>query len=448
MSSALGDETAALLQQLIRQACVNDGTPASGQEMRNVAVLQEYFAGTGIAYEIVEPAPGRGNLVARILGTDPEAPTVALVGHLDVVPATEPELWTHDPFGGELIDGVVWGRGAVDMLGLTAAFAVVTKHIAASGEPTAGDLVFAAVADEEAGGKYGAGWLAANRPELISTDYALTENGGIVLGTGDAPGVTLTVGEKGGAPRVLTVRGKPGHGSVPWRSKNAAALAGEIVSRIAKSPGEPVVLEHWREFVGASGFDEALTAKLLDPTSLNGALDELGPLAGYAHAITHMTVSPNVLTAGDKANVIPGTATVVLDIRLLPGQDAGDVDGYLAETIGDLLDGGEMEVEVAAPFTAAASASPARSAFSDQIERAVGEHYPGAHLVPMVMPGGTDGRHLRALGATTYGFGLFTRAWDMATFRSVFHGRDERVDVASLGLTAETLYSVLRGFLR
>ncbi|HEV7951588.1 MAG TPA: M20/M25/M40 family metallo-hydrolase, partial [Glaciihabitans sp.] len=181
MSSALGDETAALLQQLIRQACVNDGTPTSGQEMRNVAVLEEFFAGTALDYEVVEPAPGRGNLIARIRGTNPDAPSVALVGHLDVVPATEPELWQHNPFGGELIDGVIWGRGAIDMLGLTAAFAVVTKHIADSGISLAGDLIFAAVADEEAGGVYGAGWLAAHRPELITADYSLTENGGIVL---------------------------------------------------------------------------------------------------------------------------------------------------------------------------------------------------------------------------------------------------------------------------
>ncbi|HEV7951131.1 MAG TPA: M20/M25/M40 family metallo-hydrolase, partial [Glaciihabitans sp.] len=343
-----------------------------------------------------------------------------------------------------LIDGVIWGRGAIDMLGLTAAFAVVTKHIADSGISLAGDLIFAAVADEEAGGVYGAGWLAAHRPELITADYSLTENGGIVLSDAEKPGITITVGEKGGAPRTLTVLGKPGHGSVPWRSANAAALAAEIVSRIAQSPGEPLLLEHWIEFVKASQFDAALTERLLDPATVNEAINELGPMAGYAHAITHMTVSPNTLHAGDKRNVIPGLATIGLDVRLLPGQGAADVDRYLSETLGELM----SAVTVTDDFTGSASASPPRTPFYLAIENAVGEHYPGAHLVPMVMPGGTDGRHLRLLGSTTYGFGLFSTGWDMATFRSVFHGRDERVDVESLRLTTETLHTSLTNFLR
>jgi acetylornithine deacetylase/succinyl-diaminopimelate desuccinylase-like protein len=443
MSSTLGDETAALLQQLIRQACVNDGSPGSGQEMRNVAVLQEYFAGTGISYEIIETAPGRGNLIARIKGTDPDAPSVALVGHLDVVPATEPELWQHDPFGGELIDGVIWGRGAIDMLGLTASFAAVTKKIAQSGIALKGDLIFAATADEEAGGRYGAGWLAEHRPELITADYSLTENGGIVLSDADSPGVTITVGEKGGAPRTLNVTGTPGHGSVPWRSKSAAVLAAEIVSRISKNPGDPLLLEHWIEFVKASGFAPDLTRRLLDPATVNEAIDELGPMAPYAHAITHMTVAPNTLHSGDKRNVIPGSATIGLDVRLLPGQDASDIERYLQSTLGELLD----NVEVIEDYNGGASASPSGTPFYLEIERAVQAHYPGAHLVPMVMPGGTDGRHLRLLGSATYGFGLFSRGWDMATFRSLFHGRDERVDVESLHLTAETLHDSLTGFL-
>ena len=436
------EETIPLLQELIRQRCVNTGDPASGNEMRSVEVLKRFFADTGLEYEVVEPAPGRGSIVLRVPGTDPSAPSVTLLGHLDVVPVPDEAEWQHDPFGGELIDGVVWGRGTIDMLGLTSVFATVARRIALSGNPLKGDIVFAGVADEEAGGRFGTGWIALNRPELVATDYALTENGGIVLGD-DAAGVTLTVAEKGGAPRQLTVRGRSGHGSVPWRSANAAARAAEIVTRIAASPGEAKILPHWRAFVEKSGFPAELAERLTNPETVADALDELGPLAGYGHAMTHMTVSPNVLHAGVKSNVIPSEASIGLDIRLLPGQGAEDVERYLDEVLGELSE----HVEIGDTTTRGASTSEAATPFSEAIERAVREHYPNADIVPVVMPGGTDGRYLREKGTVTYGFGLFSKEWDMATFRSVFHGKDERIDVESLRLTAETLETALRDLL-
>lgn len=421
---------------------MNTGAPDSGGEMRSVAVLEQYFANTGLEYEVIEPGPGRGSLVMRLKGTDPSAPSVALVGHLDVVPVPDADAWQHDPFGGELIDGVVWGRGAIDMLGLTSVFAAVTKQIATSGERLKGDLVLACVADEEAGGRFGTGWIVKNRPDLLGTTYALTENGGIVLGD-DAAGVTLTVAEKGGAPRKLTVQGLTGHGSVPWKSQNAAVRAAQIVKRIGESAGDPLILPHWRAFVEKSGFEPELAARLTDTSTIADALDELGPLAGYAHAMTHMTVSPNGLHAGVKSNVIPNEASIELDVRLLPGQGETDVQRYLDAMIGDLAE----YVEINDTRTAPASVSEADTPFRDAIERAVKVHYPNADIVPVVMPGGTDGRHLRDHGTVTYGFGLFSREWDMATFRSVFHGRDERIDVESLRLSAETLETALRDLL-
>lgn len=443
IAQAMGEQTTALLRSLIRQACVNDGTPESGQEMRGVAVLEEFLAGSPVVYEVIEPAPGRGSLVARVLGTDPSAPSMALVGHLDVVPVPDAPLWQHDPFGAEVVDGVVWGRGAIDMLGLTAAFAVVARSVAERESPLAGDLVLAAVADEETGGRFGTGWIAQHRPELIRADYALTENGGVVFDTSDRPGITVTVGEKGGALRTLNVRGRPGHGSVPWRSKNAAAIAAEAVHRIATGPGEPLLLEHWRAFVAASGLGDDLRARLLDAATVGGAIDELGPLAAYAHALSHMTVAPTVVRAGAKRNMIPGEATVGLDIRLLPGQGSAEVDRYLAATLGELL----ADIDIVEEFTSTASVSAVDTALYRVIERSVRRHYPGARLVPLIMPGGTDGRHLRQLGAVTYGFGLLSRAWDAATFRAAFHGRDERIDVESLHLTTAALHDTVLGVL-
>jgi len=201
----LRDQTVDLLQHLIRNACVNEGAEESGQEVRNADLLQSLIEGAGVDVERYEAAPGRVSLVARIEGTDPTAPSLCLNGHTDVVPVN-PDTWTHDPFGGELIDGEVWGRGAIDMLGLTASMAVTFRHLATTGFRPSGDLIFFAVADEESGSAYGAQWMADNHPDAIRSDFVLTENGGLHGGTEARPTVTVNVGEKGVAWRRLRTK--------------------------------------------------------------------------------------------------------------------------------------------------------------------------------------------------------------------------------------------------
>ncbi|MHC6220720.1 M20/M25/M40 family metallo-hydrolase [Arthrobacter sp. MMS24-S77] len=198
-AETLHSQATELLQELIRCACVNDGTPDSGQEIRAVRVLQDFLAGVPAEYEIVEPHPGRASLVARIKGWDAAAESLALVGHLDVVPVNDAE-WTVDPFGAEILDGRVWGRGAVDMLFLTASYAVVFRALLASGVRPAGDIVFAAVADEESGSRFGAGWLTEHRWDLIGADNVLSEWGGAGLGSlpGGGEALSVGVGEKEG----------------------------------------------------------------------------------------------------------------------------------------------------------------------------------------------------------------------------------------------------------
>src|SRR5580704_17026581 len=174
MGTDLGGEVAELLQQLIRNSCVNDGTETSGHEDRSAETIESMLGDKGLDVESYEPIPGRRSLVARIEGRDPQAPSLALVGHTDVVPA-DPTDWRHDPFGGELIAGEVWGRGAVDMLNLTSSMAVAMKHLADDEFRPAGDLVFVAVADEEALGSHGAGWLTENAADFVVNDYSTTE---------------------------------------------------------------------------------------------------------------------------------------------------------------------------------------------------------------------------------------------------------------------------------
>ncbi|MCP4083438.1 MAG: M20/M25/M40 family metallo-hydrolase, partial [Actinomycetia bacterium] len=208
----MSSEIVELLQTLIRNACVNTGAADSGQEHRSVATLQAFF---GVDGTVFEPAPGRQSLVYRVPGTDPGAPSLALVPHLDVVPA-DPSGWTHDPFGGEVIDGYVYGRGAVDMLNLVSAFAYVVRPYVRGERKPRGDLVFAAVADEEAGGGKGAHPLVRDHWDLVGADYLLTEIAYPTAGAGQS--IPVTVGEKGSFYSHLHTTGVPGHASTPYGS--------------------------------------------------------------------------------------------------------------------------------------------------------------------------------------------------------------------------------------
>ena len=433
------DRAVELLRELIRNACVNDGTPDSGQEIRSVRTLQAFFEGSGLETTVVEPHPGRASLVIRIAGRDRDAPSLALVGHLDVVPVDRGS-WTRDPFGAELVDGEIWGRGALDMLFLTASYAVVIRDIATSGFRPRGDIVFAAVADEESGSHFGVGWLTENRLDLIDADYVLSESGGVPMGAG--PLVTTTVGEKGIAGRRLVVKGVPGHGATPFGARNAAVLAAHVVQRLADFRVPVDITADWRTFVAALELDPALAIRVVDPDQIDDALGELGALAGFAHASTHTTISPNILRAGEKDNVVPGLATIDLDIRVLPGVDAAAVDGYLRDAIGDLSDVVTIEGEA----FGAPSLSPIDTPLVDSLRAAVQAVHPTGDLVPMTAVGGSDSRFYRRRGVPAYGFAPLSRAWTYGTFRTLFHGNDERIDVESVELTVAALDWVVRDF--
>src|SRR3954452_2123709 len=296
--TAIAAEVTELLQQLIRNACVNDGTDASGQEVRSTDLLRSYLEGAGLDLEVYEPVPGRSSLVTRIEGTDPSAPTLCLMGHTDVVPVT-PEGWRNDPFGGELINGEVWGRGAIDMLNLTASMAVATKELARTGFRPKGTRIYFAVADEEAGGAHGAGWVTDHQYDAIKADYVLTESGGVQMVDVDGtPRVTVTTGEKGIAWRRLRVHGTPGHGSMPFGTDNALVKASEVVRRLVAYRPQAAVTDTWRAYVAALDLPPDVAAGLVDPARVWDTCAELAVtdqrLAKFAHACTHMTFSPNV----------------------------------------------------------------------------------------------------------------------------------------------------------
>ena len=445
MNDALTGQTVELLQQLIRNQCVNDGSVGSGHEVRTSDVLRTYLQGSGLDLEVYEPdgAPGRTSLVARIEGSDPAAPTLCLMGHTDVVPVT-PQTWTRDPFGGELVDGEVWGRGAIDMLNLTASQAVALKALARRGWKPRGTLVYLACADEEAGGALGAGHVCKRHWDSLRADYLLTENGGTVTAHGGELNVTVHVGEKGVAWRRLRVKGTPGHGSMPYGSDNALVKAAHVVTRLADYRPAPYVDELWRTFVGSLDLHPDVKAALVDPAHVEDAIAALPKsLAKMAWSSTHTTFSPNMCRAGVKTNVIPDVVDIEVDIRTIPGDNEDEVRRHLDKALGDLAE----EVEVEKLFSKQASVSPIGTPLWDVLGRVVGAHYPGARLLPRLIVGFTDAPYFRERGAVAYGFGLFSRALTAEMMAGRFHGNDERIDVESLALTTQAWLDVCEAFL-
>ncbi len=437
------DEVTDLLQHLIRNACVNDGDIASGNEDRSTDVLGQYLDGVGLDVERYEPAPGRASLVARLEGTDPAAPTLLLMGHTDVVPVTE-DRWRHDPFGGELIDGVVWGRGAVDMLNLTASMAVATRHLADGGFRPKGTLIYLAVADEEALGTWGAMHLAEHERDAVVADYVITESGGIPLPSPTGIKLPVIVGEKGVHWCRMHVTGSPGHGSQPYRTDNALVTAAAIVTRLAEHRPETQIHDVWRRFLEGMDYPPELIEPLLDPATLPGVLDGLPlAMARQFHACTHTTIAPTVVHGGVKTNVIPDAVALDVDIRTLPGQTGEEIRAMLDDVLGDLADHVTLEIIEDDP----SSASPIDTPLWDSLTRTSQRFYQGATTVPYLSVGGTDARFFRRLGITSYGYGLFSEQMSMEDYGGMFHGDDERIDQESLRLSTELWDAVARDLL-
>ena len=445
----LTDATVELLQVLIRNRCVNDGTEASGGEVRNADVLQQVIEGPGVSVERFEAAPGRVSIVGRIEGSDPQAPSLCLMGHTDVVPVNE-SGWREDPFGGEIIEGPdgpeVWGRGAVDMLNLTASMAVAFRHLAESGFRPRGDLIYFGVADEEAGSAYGARWMAEHHPDAMRADYVLTENGGLHSGPDDRPAIGINVAEKGVAWRRLRVRGTPGHGSAPFRRNNALVKAAAVIQRLHEYRPVPRFHELWSARVESLGLPDEMKNALLDPVRIDGWLDEFpdAKLASHFHACTHATFSPNLVDGSEsgggrmKVNTIPDVVVIDVDVRTMPGEGPAEVTAHLRDALGDLF----HQVEVEPLMNDAASISRADTPLWDSLQRAVNVPFPSARLNPQFIVGFTDARIYREMGAVAYGAGLFSPSLDAGEFGSRFHGNDERIDIESLALTTRLWHHV------
>jgi acetylornithine deacetylase/succinyl-diaminopimelate desuccinylase-like protein len=428
--ATLMEETTDLLQHLIRNQCVNDGTPASGHEMRSVNTLEAYLRVPGLEIERYEPAPGRGSLVVRIEGTDKSAPSLHLMGHTDVVPVT-PSGWRNDPFGGELIDGEVWGRGAIDMLDVTASMAVALRKLLTGGFKPKGTLVYSAVADEEALGTYGAQWLTEHKWDEVKTDYLVTEFGGVRLPIGSGAKLLMMTAEKGSQWTRLRVKGTPGHGSMPYKSDNALVKASELITRIARYKAPLHLQDLWKGFVEGIDLPAVQRIALTTPATFDAALDRLPPgVDKMMYAATRTTLSPNIAHSGMKVNIIPDSAEVQVDIRTLPGDDGENVRAMLREAAGDLWKDVEIVEEGSNPATSSPIDTPLWKALTKVSQRLV----PDATTVPFLIVGATDARFFRRKGVVAYGYGLLSDRIPFGEFSTLFHGNNERIDQESLGL--------------
>jgi acetylornithine deacetylase/succinyl-diaminopimelate desuccinylase-like protein len=440
-TDALTGTTTELLQALIRNACVNDGTPESGEEVRNADLLQQYLEGAGLDVQRFDSRPGRTSIVARIEGSDPDAPALCLMGHTDVVPVNV-DGWSNDPFGGELIDGEVWGRGAIDMLNITSSMAVAFRQLASEGFRPKGTLIYFGVADEEAGGTWGAEYMVDHHWDAVGAPYVLTESGGWSnVSAAGTRHVTFNVAEKGIAWRRLRVSGTPGHGSMPYGADNALITAAEVVRRLVAYRPSPNLDDLWQARLGALDLPDDLRAALSDPDRVYETIAGLPtPVARIAHACSHTTISPNVIHGGQKTNTIPDVIDIDVDMRTVPGDTAEVVDGYLAEALGELADRVEVSIIQANEPTRSPTDNPLWEALRTRTQVA----YPGAELVPGIITGGTDARFYRAKGSVAYGAALFSPTVTFEQFGNRFHGNDERIDVESLGMSTDFWYHIAK----
>jgi acetylornithine deacetylase/succinyl-diaminopimelate desuccinylase-like protein len=398
---AARDEIVALAQALVRFESVNTGVMPTGNETPAAEFLRDLYTKEGIASEVVESAPSRGNVVARIPGMG-SAPRLLLMGHLDVVPVEDASQWTHPPFGGEVHDGRIHGRGAADMKSMVAAEVMAAILLKRLGTHFAGDLVIASAADEESGGAYGFDWLAKNRPDLLASDVAVNEGGGHPLKRDGAITYAINTGEKGRLEIRITIKGRGYHASAPWMADNAIYKAIPVLDRIAAyKPEVSVDADLFKHLETALGITTVPTNE-----SIDGLIEELFAVnpsaASWLRAASRMTIVASMIKAGVKSNSVAETALITCDVRTLPWQD----EAYVARQLDQILAGLD-NVSYEIITTAIPSASPYDNAFVEAMHRATGDALgvEGLKFFPGLTTGFTDSRLVRPLGIAAYGFG-------------------------------------------
>lgn len=418
-----------------------DTSNPPGNELLPARYLHDMLKDEGLDPQLIESAPGRGNVVARLRGDGSEKPLL-LLSHLDVVPA-EADSWDVPPFAAQQKDGYLYGRGTLDMKQMTAMSLMAICRLKRLGVELKRDVIFAAVADEEEGGRFGAGYLVENHPDLIRAEYALCELGGFKLDVRGRSFFPVQVAERGCAWCRVSFEGNPGHGSIPNPNSSIAKLVRGLL-RLQKKGLPHHVTDTVRDFINqiATGQKAPVRAAMkavLNPVTSRLALGQLDKeLARVFYAQLHSTATPTVLRAGDKQNVIPARAEVMLDGRVLPGQSREDFQRELQKVLGK-----EAKIELLRwmdPLVYSAD-----TPLFDVIRRVVCDREPGAEVVPYLLTAFTDAKHMRKLGITTYGFSPMNND-PTEKISTMIHGHNERIGIEAFGWGVEVLAEVVERF--
>jgi acetylornithine deacetylase/succinyl-diaminopimelate desuccinylase-like protein len=441
------DEVTHFLSDSIR---INTTNPP-GNETEAAKYLAEHLSQEGFKCELYESAPGRGSVITRMKGTG-EKPSLLLLSHLDVV-AANAEEWSVDPFSGVVKDGFVWGRGALDMKGMTAIEVMTMKLLKRNSVKLKGDVLLAATADEEKGGIAGADYLLRNYPQKIFADYVLNEGGGLAISTRNRNVYTVQTAEKGILWFKVKVKGVPGHGSMPDAADNAILRMNKIIEKLGNYRPQVLLVPTVKRFLDEIAREDAslqqpFSRLLANPELSDQILDELAKIApNLAQEIRpriRMTVTPTMIHGGVKENVIPSECEAVFDCRILPGQTTAEVLRIIKDVLGAI---GTEKTAFENIQAQEPSESPAETPLYDAITSVLREFEPNCGVTPVLMTGGTDSRFFRKMDSICYGFHprLPEAQYDKTITRE--HGIDERISIENLVFGTSVLYETVKKFM-
>lgn len=426
-------ETARIARDLIRIDTSNRGNGDANPERPAADYVVAFLKELGLEPKIYESAPGRANVVVRVEGENPSLPALVLHGHLDVVPA-DPSNWTVDPFEGVIKDGMLWGRGAVDMKDMDAMMLTATAEILRAGEKPKRDVILTFFADEEAGGEYGSTWMVDNHPELFEgAGTAVSEVGGYSIEVAGQRAYLIQTGEKAIEWIRIRARGTAAHGSRLWHD-NAVTRLGEAVAAIGRHEWPIGLTETTKSLIEEIARMVGQDPEQVDPDEL---ILGLGPAGGFILGSLRSTSNPTALTAGYKHNVIPEQAEALIDVRPLPGE-AENVLAEIQQIVGD-------DIEIERLTSGVGLEVPFEGELIDVMKAVLEKHDPGAKVLPYLLSGGTDNKALAKLGITGYGFAPLRLPAEL-DFPGMFHGVDERVPLDALDFGHRVLVDLLRSY--
>ncbi|MEM3601314.1 MAG: M20/M25/M40 family metallo-hydrolase [Candidatus Bathyarchaeia archaeon] len=441
------EEVTRLLSDLIR---INTTNPP-GNETAAAKYLAEILEKDGYECEVLESAPGRGNVITRLKGKS-EKPRLLLLSHLDVVAANSAE-WRVDPFSGVVKDGFVWGRGAMDMKSMTAMEVMVMKLLKRNNVKPKGDIILAATADEERGGEAGAGWLVRSQREKVEAEYVINEGGGQAIPLNGKNVFTIQTAEKGILWFKVKAKGRPGHGSIPGAADNAILRMNRIVEKLGKHRAKIMLVPTVEQFLKVMAEEnkhagQAIKTLLQNPALGDEVLDAFAEkdeaMAEELRAMLRMTIAPTMIHGGVKENIIPSICEAVFDCRILPGQSTTQA---LNEIKGLLKDLDHEKIEFEKVQANEPSESPTDTPLYRSIVEVLKEFEPECAVAPFMLTGGTDSRFFRSMGAVCYGFQPVLSDLPYGEILKMVHGLDERISIKNLVFGTSVLYNVVERFM-